>query len=625
MTPKVDRGTAMLPDAVGSQACVACHPSRAESFFETTHADSLRLVDAKVEPELQSFFHEPSSQRMKVVRDREQIRHQSWQNLPQTDYVMPLSDHPVELVMGSGTFAKSYLIRDGDALLQAPLSHYTEQGEYDMSPGYDSPSHLGFSRQVTDDCLFCHAGSLSRVEGNRNVSVLHELAIGCERCHGGGQHHVDLANQLTAHSTDVTDLDATHDWAIVHPDELGRDSMESLCAQCHLQGDVQMFVRGADSWSFHPGQDLAATRLVYNVGPPEKESGSATFVGHFGQMHASECYLGSESLTCVTCHDPHQRVDDANRESIHREHCLSCHGNLDCGEELNLRMTTNENSCHQCHMPRSKTEVPHVSITDHRIAVPGEATDIEAPAEKVTETPVTQLPDVIALLDRSPVDSWQRELNEATAIAQWLWMGSNPRYDNTTVFDLAAQRLRSAIQTAETSKSDSNVAHVSLVEAKTRLASLLDRGLLFPAKDRSEADVKRLRKESQTLMQWVLSEEKQPTPELQVALESLANGAAADERHLEAYHLYQRLVKLRRNPSDHYNLGLACGKLRRFGEAEQAFVESIRIQPTYPLPYASLARLYQTIDPRTASNYMQLSQRLRLVQQGNANVGRGSQ
>lgn len=618
MTPSDDRGTAMLRDAVGSQACVACHPNRAESFFETTHAESLRLVDAKVEPELKSFFHQPSSQRMKVVREGEQIRHQSWQELPQTDYVMPLSDYPVDLVMGSGTFAKSYLVRDGEALLQAPLSHYTERGEYDMSPGYDSPNHFGFSRQVTDDCLFCHAGSLSRVDGNRNVSVLHELAIGCERCHGGGQQHVDLANQL---ATNSIDLDETHDWEIVHPEKLERDALESLCAQCHLQGDVQMFVRGADSWSFHPGWDLAGTRLVYNVGPPEKEAGTTTFVGHFGQMHASECYSGSESLTCVTCHDPHQRVDDFNREMIHRNHCLSCHDNMDCGEELTVRLETNENSCHQCHMPRSETEVPHVSITDHRIAVPRQRTETDASGEEVDGEQVTELPTAVALLDRSPAGSWQRELNESTAIAQWLWMGSDPRFNNVVVFEFAADRLRSAIQTAEESELDPNVAHVSLIEAKTRLASLLDRILLFPEKERAELDATRLTTESQTLMEWVLSKEKQPTPEVQVALESLANLAAAEDRHLEAYQLYQRLVKLRRNPADHYNLGLACGKLRRFGEAEQAFMESIRIQPTYPLPYASLARLYQTIDPRTASNYMQLSQRLRLVQQGSANRG----
>ncbi|MFG0266246.1 MAG: multiheme c-type cytochrome [Rhodopirellula sp. JB055] len=616
---KPDRGVPLLENGVGSQACVTCHPNRAQTFFETTHAKSLRLVDAQQEPELKSFYHAPSAQRMKVVRDGELVRHQSWQELPQTDYVMPLADHPIDLVMGSGTFAKSYLMRDGDALLQVPLSLYTEQGEYDMSPGYDSPTHFGFSRQVTDDCLFCHAGALSRVDGNRNVSVLHELAIGCERCHGGGRQHVDLANQVSANSSNQTDLGLVHDWAIVHPGELGRDAMESLCAQCHLQGDVQMFVRGADSWSFRPGKDLAATRLVYNVGPPEKVSDSTTFVGHFGQMHASECYLGSDSLTCVSCHDPHQRVDESNREMIHRNHCLSCHDNMDCGEELTVRMDANENSCHQCHMPRSETEVPHVSITDHRIAVPKQRTEAEGSNEELDETQTTELPTAVALLDRAPAGSWQRELNEATAIAQWLWMGSDPRFNNVDVFKLAADRLRSAIQAAEESERNPDVANVSLIEAKTRLASLLDGVLLFPETERAELDATRLRKESQTLMQWVLSAEKQPTPEVQVALESLANLAAAEDRHLEAYQLYQRLVKRRRNPADFYNLGLACGKLHRFGEAEQAFMESIRIQPTYPLPYASLARLYQAIDPRTASNYMQLSQRLRLVQQGSAN------
>lgn len=612
-------GVEMISNAVGTQACVACHPNRASSFFETAHANSLREVSAESESELNSFLHPASSQRMRVTKQAEQVVHEAWQELPQTRFELPIASEPMELVMGSGTFAKSYLFRDVDSLMQAPLTHYTKRDQYDMSPGYDSANHLGFSRQVTDDCLFCHAGSLSRLKGNRNHSVLNELAIGCERCHGGGAQHVAVAKEQAEQKDSLTnDAHSDVDWSIVHPAQLPRDQLESICAQCHLQGDVQMFTNQKDSWSFEPGNDLAKTRLVYNVGPANQVADSTTFVGHFGQMHASKCYLESDELTCVTCHDPHHAIDEANRVQVHRDHCLNCHDNLDCGEEMTVRQDANQNSCHVCHMPRAGTEVPHVSITNHLIAIPTADRQQESSEARSSKVARTELPNAIALLDRSPEGSWQRELNESTAIAQWLWMGADGSYDTQEVFQKAIQRLRSAIQVAEENENASEHVHVSLIEARTRLGSLVDRLLRLPGTRVSDEERAELANESQELMQTVLDLESDPTPEVQVALESLAGWAAEEERHREAYNLYKRLVKLRRNPADHYNLGLACGKLRRFGEAEQALLEALRIQPTYSLPYASLARLYQSIDPATASNYMQLAQRLQLVQQGDS-------
>lgn len=94
-----------------------------------------------------------------------------------------------------------------------------------------------------------------------------------------------------------------------------------------------------------------------------------TIVGHVEQLHASECYRQSETLTCVTCHDPHRRVTGEAAIAHYRAACLNCHENQKCGIPLPQRTETAQNDCVKCHMPATETEVPHVAFTHHRIAV----------------------------------------------------------------------------------------------------------------------------------------------------------------------------------------------------------------------------------------------------------------
>ncbi len=604
---------------VGSQRCAQCHAEQAQSFEATPHARSLRTAVAVEEPTCESFLHPLSRQRMSVVSRDGSLHHLGWQQLPPSDEQIPIGDARIRYIIGSGTFAKSYLFVDGTSWLQAPLTYYVSQQAYDLSPGYDRPQHKGFSRQLTDECLFCHAGVVSRNNQNPSDFNVHELAIGCERCHGAGAKHAELFA-----SSDVPVAgSADQDWHIVHPARLTRDQLESLCAQCHLQGKIQLYVDDTDAWSFTPGDILGQGKIIYAVGPQhETVSEKATgFVGHFEQLRMSKCYQGSETLTCVTCHDPHQHAGTgADQDRSQRHHCASCHQDEHCGVELKQRILHNENQCWQCHMPRQDSEVPHIAITNHRIAVYKDSlrsvpADVLAPTlSSLAQVPgMSVLPVATPLLDESPINSPQRQLNVAVATSMWMALERDEQFHNLRSFNAAISQLRSAIQAIDDSEKQTLVRGltVSRATAGLCLAELLEIKRMLIANESDTQQDQQLIREIQSLAQACLASTDRADALTTLTLALLASTAMDSGEDADAYSHFNKLVRLRRESADYYNLGIVCGRMRRFSEAQQAFMEAIRIQSNNPLPYASLGRLYESIDPQQAAMFFRLSEYLR--------------
>jgi tetratricopeptide (TPR) repeat protein len=108
---------------------------------------------------------------------------------------------------------------------------------------------------------------------------------------------------------------------------------------------------------------------------------------HADRLKMSPCFIKSfkpedvsdpllrpykQSMTCVTCHDPHISVTVTGKE-IFNNACRNCHTGNDkkeCTEKLEVRMKKKDN-CFSCHMPKSGTiDIPHVTTTDHYIRKP---------------------------------------------------------------------------------------------------------------------------------------------------------------------------------------------------------------------------------------------------------------
>ncbi|XZE52420.1 cytochrome c3 family protein [Planctomycetaceae bacterium SH139] len=269
----------------------------------------------------------------------------------------------IDYVVGSGKRAFAYLASRDQLLFMSPLNWYSDDQVYDFAPGHSLDDPRRLSRRVTDDCLSCHAGQVNELERNtarfQSPALLH-AAIGCENCHGPGEQHV----QFHHGSTNAQDT-------IVNPDKLDHEQREAICYQCHLHAPARILRPNRSQFDFRPGDRLEDIWAMMVTDAGIAEDGTTKAVSHVQQMHASECFQGSDGrMGCTSCHDPHAYPSPEERVAYYRNRCLSCH-DLDACETPTSERQAVGDSCFSCHMPaRTAQRISHVSQTDHRVIVP---------------------------------------------------------------------------------------------------------------------------------------------------------------------------------------------------------------------------------------------------------------
>jgi predicted CXXCH cytochrome family protein len=274
----------------------------------------------------------------------------------------------MDYVVGSGQRAHAWIRREGELLFQSPLNWFSQQACWDVAPGYKPDDPRRFRRRVTDDCISCHAGRPAPAESlpNRYADpVFHELAIGCERCHGPGREHIEWHRTFGKAATNATPR--SHD-PIVNPAKLAPHLRDSVCNQCHLAGSARIVRHGLREFDFRPGRDLSEFWTVLHAGAEVAEDGTTKAVNHVQQMQESTCFKSSNGrLGCSSCHDPHSTPAPALAADFYRQRCLTCHDTAACSEEESARQTQRD-SCIACHMPqRDSKNIAHVAQTDHRV------------------------------------------------------------------------------------------------------------------------------------------------------------------------------------------------------------------------------------------------------------------
>jgi hypothetical protein len=267
-------------------------------------------------------------------------------------------EHPLEYVVGSGENGLTFLIRRGRYLFQAPLSYYSRSGKWDFSPGYERVD-LGFSRQVPEECINCHAGRASPVRNGFGAYAdppFQQLAIGCENCHGRGEAHVKSLGKMTG--------------SIVNPAKLQPRLAEDICLNCHQSGDARVTQPGKSYLDFRPGEWLFDTAIVFKQPAQPGEQRQTDLLNHFSAMKISRCFRGSAGkLSCLTCHDPHVQPSPAATAGYYRAKCLTCHSEQSCHVSIKIRAAKSPpDDCAGCHMPKRKVmEISHSALTNHRI------------------------------------------------------------------------------------------------------------------------------------------------------------------------------------------------------------------------------------------------------------------
>jgi cytochrome c-type biogenesis protein CcmH/NrfG len=245
--------------------------------------------------------------------------------------------------VGSGTAARSYLIAADNFLYEAPATYYSRTRAWAPSPGYDRYSYPFLTRAIAPACLRCHATGVQPIDGTQNGYLSQpflEGGVGCERCHGPGARHAASANP--------------HD--IVNPASLAPERRDSVCAQCHLSGEIRVDRAGKSMSDFMVGENLAD----YTVAFVRASSSAMKVTSHVENLAQSACSRASGGrLWCGTCHDPHFVPSATEKAAWFRSKCEGCHAAAVCRRGPN---------CIACHMPGAAvSDADHVVYTDHSI------------------------------------------------------------------------------------------------------------------------------------------------------------------------------------------------------------------------------------------------------------------
>lgn len=336
----------------GSDAvCANCHRAIYESYERTPMArDSGDAVAGLIQG---GFVHAASGVRYRIfLRDGK-----AWMSYDRDAGRAPLhGERQLSYFIGSGHRGRTYLYQVDGEWFEIPINYYSKKQVWDMAPNYGGATQMPDALPVDSNCLHCHATDVqAALPGARNRYAgppFLQGGVGCSSCHGDGSKHV-----------------ASHGYAgILNPAKLSVARRDSVCLQCHLEGDVAIYRAGRSLAQFRAGDDLSDD-VVYFV-KASAASGGGRASSQYEALLRSACKVASgDKLMCVTCHDPHYSPSAAERVEYFRSKCLTCH----TGTAMATKHHPEQRDCVACHMPELvTTDISHEQKTDHDIqAHPG--------------------------------------------------------------------------------------------------------------------------------------------------------------------------------------------------------------------------------------------------------------
>jgi predicted CXXCH cytochrome family protein len=239
--------------------------------------------------------------------------------------------------------------------------------------------------------MFCHNGYPQIPAGHEQPFAQPAYAgalpegIDCQRCHGPGSRHAQVAATAGATREDIRN-------SIVNPSRLTADRQMETCMVCHLEttsfplpNAIQRYERGP--FSYRAGEPLGDFILNFDHAAGSGREDKFELVNAAYRLRRSACFMKSDDkMLCTTCHNPH---DIPRGEAAVRHYttvCRQCHAAA-FDKQVAAGKHTAAVGCVECHMPKRRTEdVVHVVATDHYIQRRRPAEDLLAERLERRET-----------------------------------------------------------------------------------------------------------------------------------------------------------------------------------------------------------------------------------------------
>lgn len=155
--------------------------------------------------------------------------------------------------------------------------------------------------------------------------------------------------------------DSTAGQHIVNPGNLRRERMNEVCAQCHSGGEQLR-----ESFTYVPGEPLE-DYLAIDLSGENASNEDPHSANQLARLIKSRCFQKSDSMTCATCHNPHQQ--ERGNQALFSDRCRECHQTQDCIEFPDLGVAI-QNRCIECHMPARRDDVVSVHTSDGKTVTP---------------------------------------------------------------------------------------------------------------------------------------------------------------------------------------------------------------------------------------------------------------
>ena len=415
-------------------ACRTCHQAIYDSYQKTSMAqgsgDAKDFAQNPSSVPLLStvgFLHAPSGITYRIAERY---------GRPVLTYYRPASterpaltgEHPLSYFVGSGKRGRTYLYGQENFWFEVPINWYGKKKLWDMAPAFENATSMPDPLPVDANCLHCHTGDVQQPTGARNhfpAQPFRAAGVGCAACHGDPTAHLASSGQLKL-------------GPILNPAHLSPPARDSICLQCHLEGDATVYLPGKALATFTPGQPLSQSALYFVDRTRAQLGGRAS--SQYEALLRSACMRAvGDKLTCTTCHDPHSSPAPEQRVAFFRAKCLTCH----TAPALATAHHPEQQDCAVCHMPTRKTlDISHEQLTDH---------DIEA-HPTASSAPLTRRAQLPELVPVGTPTAGPRELG--LAYAQLAQRASGNR--------LAGERALTLLQQAEKSGSDDPELHTQL-------------------------------------------------------------------------------------------------------------------------------------------------------------------
>ncbi|CAH0992975.1 hypothetical protein SIN8267_03114 [Sinobacterium norvegicum] len=591
---------------IGSQQCAACHSDEYQQWQGSQHQQAMMKAD---ESTMQADFDGVERSLGEVVIKPYIEGDSYW--LAETDAEGKLSRHKIDYTFGVYPL-QQFMVSFDDGRVQ--LLPYTwdsrseaEGGQrwYDLYPDFKTADHqfhwLNTGQNWNSMCADCHSTNLQKnfdITTNTYDTDYAEISVGCEACHGPGEEHRQWANagakgddsSLNNIASQIVEYEPTP--KVLMPKTLQHSDQVETCAQCHarrnqLNDDNSHLSTGFDS---RYRLSLLEPSLYY----PDGQIYDEDYV--YGSFIQSKMH--QQGVTCSNCHNPHT----AELKFDINQTCTQCHNAAEYSARKHTMhpvLVTAEagkgSACVDCHMPQTR----YMEVDDRR----DHSFTIPRPDLSLT----TGAPNACSSCHEDKDDQW--------ALAKMQQHYPNSTLIGSEHFSVAFSRADSGIDSGQSLAKiaqDQNYPAIIRGSALLRMQNYNDPNTIISLKRGVESEQTLVRagaiagaRQMPIESRWRLLNGLLEDQHLSIRTEAatalseyMPKLAAADQQRLKKAldeYIDVQLFNGDRGGS-HFNIGLSYLNLAEYKKAEQAFKESIRIEPSSDLAYVALADMKRQLN-----------------------------